>query len=74
MISEPFGGLYFINQNTAEGNWVQIFGLEGRLVSSYEDYKQKVEELLQPIDYEPVYRILAEKRGEAIKFLEEALS
>lgn len=53
---------------------LQIFGLEGRLVSSYEDYKQKVEELLQPIDYEPVYRILAEKRGEAIKFLEEALS
>lgn len=53
---------------------LQIFGLEGRLVSSYEDYKQKAEELLQPIDYEPVYRILAEKRGEAIKFLEEALS
>ena len=53
---------------------LQIFGLEGRLVSSYEDYKQKVEKLLQPIDYEPVYRILAEKRGEAIKFLEEALS
>lgn len=53
---------------------LQIFGLEERLVSSYEDYKLKVEELLQPIDYEPVYRILAEKRGEAIKFLEEALS
>ena len=53
---------------------LQMFGLENRLVSSYEDYKQKEAILLQPINYEHVYHILEKKRDEAIKFLQQALS
>ena len=52
---------------------LQVFGLEGRLVTSYEDYKQKEEALLCPIDYEPVYRILEERRTDALRFLQESL-
>lgn len=52
---------------------LQMFGLEQRLVSSYEEYKEREEVLLCPIDYERVYRVLEEKRGDAISFLKEAL-
>lgn len=52
---------------------LQVFGLEGRLVTSYEDYKQKKKALLCPIDYEPVYRILEERRTDALRFLQESL-
>ena len=53
---------------------LQMFGLEGRLVSSYEEFKQKEDSLLCPIDYEPVYRILEEKRSGSLNFLQLALS
>lgn len=52
---------------------LQTFGLEDRLVISYEDYGHRKERLLQPIDYNSVFRVLAEKRDEAFKFLREAL-
>lgn len=52
---------------------LQMFGLEERLVSSYEEYKLKKENLLRPIDYEPIYHILADKRKEAFRFLSESL-
>ena len=51
-----------------------MFGLEKQLVLSYEDYSQREESLLCPIDYEQVYQKLEEKRREAIKFLQLALS
>ncbi len=50
-----------------------MFGLEERLITSYEDYKLKEEKLLGPIDYEPIYRILADKREDAFRFLSEFL-
>lgn len=53
---------------------LQMFGLEERLVLSYEDYHQREKSLLCPIDYEQVARALEEKRGEAAKFLQQALS
>lgn len=53
---------------------LQMFGLEKQLVLSYEDYNQREESLLCPIDYEQVYQKLEEKRKEAIKFLQSALS
>lgn len=52
---------------------LQLFGLEGRLVTSYEEYKQMEETLLCPIDYESVSHILADKREEALRFLSESL-
>lgn len=52
---------------------LRMFGLEERLVSSYEEYKLKEENLLRPIDYEPIYHILADKRKEAFRFLSESL-
>lgn len=53
---------------------LKMFGLEGQLVCSYEDYCQKRQHLLYPINYEQVFRILKEKRSEATKFLQIALS
>ena len=53
---------------------LKMFGLEERLVFSYEDYSQREKSLLCPIDYELVFRKLEEKRSEAIKFLQMALS
>ena len=53
---------------------LKMFGLEERLVCSYEDYKQREKSLRCPIDYEQVARILEEKRSEAIGFLQKALS
>jgi hypothetical protein len=50
-----------------------MFGIEERLVYSFDDYKLREEELLRPIDYERVYRILEEKRAEATDFLKGAL-
>ena len=52
---------------------LQMFGIEERLVYSFEDYKLREEELLRPIDNERVYRILEEKRAEATDFLKGAL-
>lgn len=52
---------------------LRMFGLEERMVLSYDDYKQREEVLLRPIDYGSVFRILEEKRSEAIDFLQEAL-
>ena len=52
---------------------LQMFGLEERLVSSYDDYMQRAESLLCPIDYECVHNILEEKRNEAFRFLQEAV-
>lgn len=53
---------------------LKMFGLEERLVYSYEDYSQRETSLRCPIDYEQVARILEEKRSEAIGFLQKALS
>lgn len=53
---------------------LKMFGLEERLVCSYEDYRQREKSLRCPIDYEQVHRILEKKRGEAIKFLQMGLS
>lgn len=52
---------------------LQMFGLEERLVTSYDEYKQREEVLLALIDYERVYSILEEKRGEAFRFLQESV-
>ena len=53
---------------------LKMFGLEERLVLSHEDYSRREKSLQCPIDYEQVFRVLEEKRGEAIKFLQTALS
>ena len=52
---------------------LQMFGLEDRLISSYEDYRKTKATLLQPIDYDRVHHILKKKRDEAIKFIQQAL-
>lgn len=48
---------------------LKLFGLEDRLITSPEEYKD-----LPDIDYEKVDSILNKKRGEAYKFLAEFLS
>ena len=73
-----FGKPFIVVGNESRGmarfeSLLQMFGIEERLVSSFEDYKQREEALLRPIDYERVYRILEEKRGEATDFLKRAL-
>lgn len=52
---------------------LRMFGLEERMVLSYDDYKQRKEAFLCPIDYERVSRVIEEKRKEAMRFLSEAL-
>ena len=52
---------------------LRMFGLTDRLVCSHEDYLARKESLMLPIDYEQVSHILAEKRSEAIAFLQKAL-
>ena len=74
-----FGKPFVVIGNKSRGisrfeSLLQTFGLEERLVHSYEDYKQREESLLLPIDYEHVYRILEEKRHDAIDFLEKSLA
>lgn len=46
-----------------------LFGLQDRLITKIEQYKS-----LKDIDYECVYNILNEKRGESIKILSSAIS
>ena len=74
-----FGKPFVVIGNKSRGisrfdSLLQTFGLEERLVHSFEDYKQREESLLLPIDYEHVYRILEEKRHDAIDFLEKSLA
>lgn len=52
---------------------LQTFGLEDRLVSSYDDYKLKEEKILQPIDYERVHHTLNAMRSKSIGFLHDSL-
>ena len=73
-----FGKPFVVIGNKSRGmarfeSLLQIFGIEERLVYSLDDYKQREEALLRPIDYERVYRIREEKRGEATDFLKRAL-
>ena len=73
-----FGKPFVVIGNKSRGmarfeSLLQMFGIEERLVYSLDDYKQREEALLRPIDYERVYRILEEKRGEATDFLKRAL-
>lgn len=74
-----FKKTFVVIGNTSRGmtrfeSLLQMFGLEQRLVSSYEAYKKKEDVLLRPIDYAPISRILAEKRDVAINFLQATLS
>lgn len=74
LFQKPF--IVFGSQNrgmTRLESLLQMFGLENRMVSSYEEYKQRRVSLLSSIDYECVFDLLEEKRDEAIKFLQEAL-
>ena len=52
---------------------LQMFGLADRLVCSYDEYLERKESLLLPIDYEQVSHILTEKRNQALTFLQKAL-
>lgn len=53
---------------------LHLCGLESRLVHSWEEYRERVDELLQPMDYAPVYQKLQTCREEAMGFLTHALT
>lgn len=50
------------------------FGLQHRIVFSYEELEQRKQQLLEPIDYEPVNSKLEKLRSESLQFLIVALS
>lgn len=52
---------------------LKMFGLENRLVTSFEDFVARKETLMKGIDYGRVYSILEEKRKESIDFLRNSL-
>ena len=74
-----FGKPFVVIGNKSRGmarfeSLLQMFGIGDRLVYSFDDYKQREEALLRPIDYERVYHILEEKRDKAADFLKRALN
>ena len=75
LFKKPFIAIGNKNRGMARFNsLLQMLNLETRLISSYEDYEQKKATLLQPIDYDNVHHILAAKRNEAIRFIQQALA
>ena len=52
---------------------LSMFGLEDRLVTSFDDFEARKEDLMKGIDYGRVYAILKEKRKESMDFLQKSL-
>lgn len=53
---------------------LHLFGLDNRLVHSLEEYKERKQELLKPIDYTTVYQKLQTYRKNATNFLSKTLA
>ena len=53
---------------------LSMFGLEDRLVVSFDDFEARKENLMKEIDYGRVYAILEKKRQESMSFLQESLT
>ena len=53
---------------------LSMFGLEDRLVTSFDDFEVRKDDLTKEIDYSRVYVILEEKRKESLDFLKKALN
>lgn len=49
---------------------LEMFDLQSRLVQSYEDFSNNINDLLSPIEYSHIESILQEKRDEAFNFFE----
>lgn len=49
-------------------------GLESHIVFSFEDFKQRVEKLMLPIDYIQVEKLLKKKRADSFQFLYNAIN
>lgn len=52
---------------------LSMLGLEDRLVTSFDDFEARKENLMKEIDYSRVYAILEEKRKESMDFLQKSL-
>lgn len=52
---------------------LSMFRLEDRLVTSFDDFEARKEDLMKGIDYSRVYAILEEKRKESMDFLQKSL-
>ena len=57
-----------------EDSILHTFGLEDRLVLSYEEFEQKRDALMMAPDYENVHSRLAERREECLQWLRGQLS
>ena len=53
---------------------LHTFGLENRLIHSWKEYLERVDELLEPIDYVVVYQKLQICREEAMQFFHHAFA
>lgn len=76
VFSVIFNKNFIVIDNAERGSerftsFLQMFGLEDRLVRSLEDYESKC---LAPIDYNRVNYILQKRREESLGFLKHALS
>ena len=49
-------------------------GLENRIVFSFEDFEQRLDELISPIDYTQVEELLKKKKIESFQFLCKAIN
>ena len=49
-------------------------GLENRIVFSFEDFEQRIDELISPIDYTQVEELLKKKKTESFQFLCKAIN
>lgn len=85
IITDSFHGLAFclmfhkqfiilcadINKFTRLRSLLQLVHLENRFASSVEDYQQRKNELLKPIDYAPIDEILTEERLKFKEFIKD---
>lgn len=70
---------FIVVGNTVRGNarissLLRLVQLEDRFVSSIEDFKQRKDILLEPVDYKDVELILNEKRALSLDFLNTAIN
>ena len=53
---------------------LSVYGLEDRLVTSYKEFKEKIDIIKKPIDYDSVHALLEQKRCDGTSFLREVLT